>query len=163
MPAGSTYSTISTTTLGSNQVNFTFSSIPGTYTDLVVIYQAKSYTSGFDAYLRFNSDTGSNYSATYLSGTGSAAQTGRQTSQTSMLLDNYGSIPTTEFNMTRLSVMNYANTTTNKTVLIRSDRASSGTDVITGLWRSTTAITSMTILGDFATGSTFTIYGIAAA
>jgi hypothetical protein len=161
MPA--TYEPIATTTLGSNQVNFTFSSIPGTYTDFVVIYQAKSYSTAFDAFLRFNSDTGSNYSVTYLSGTGSATNTGRLTNYTSMLLDNYGSVSTAEFNITKLNVMNYANTTTNKTVLIRSDRASSGTDAIMGTWRSTAAITSMTILGDFATGSTFTLYGIKAA
>jgi hypothetical protein len=164
MAAGSTYTPIATTTLGSNQTDFTFSSISGIYTDLVVIYQAKATTSGFDAFMQFNGDTASNYSCTYLSGSGTAASSGRQTSQTSILLDNYGSVTTTEFNMTRINIMNYANTTTYKSALVRSDRAASGTDAIVGLWRSTAAITSIKLLGSqFATGSTFTLYGIAAA
>lgn len=164
MPAGSTYEPISTSTLGSDQTDFTFTSIPSTYTDLVIIYQAKAFGTGFDAYAQFNSDTGSNYSATYLSGTGSTAVSGRQTGVAfGILLDNYGSIPTTEFNMTRVNVMNYANTTTFKTVLVRSDRASSGTDAIVGLWRSTAAISSIKLKGAFATGCVFTLYGISAA
>jgi hypothetical protein len=164
MAAGSTYTPISSTTLSSSQTNFTFSSIPGTYTDLIIIYSAKSSTSGFDAYMRFNADAGANYSATYASGTGTTTSSGKQSNNTGILLDNYGAVFTTEFNMTRINIMNYANATTYKTALIRSDYASSGTDMNVGLWRNTAAITSITIVGSsFATGSTFTLYGIAAA
>tara|TARA_R110000868_G_scaffold400297_1_gene674583 strand:- start:182 stop:676 length:495 start_codon:yes stop_codon:yes gene_type:complete len=164
MAAGNTYEPISSTTLGSSQTNLTFSSIPGTYTDLIIIYQAKSSTTGFDAYMRFNADAGANYSATYASGNGSAGESGRQANNTGILLDNYGAVFTTAFNMTRINVMNYANTTTYKTALMRSDYAASGTDMIVGMWRNTAAITSITIVGSsFATGSTFTLYGITAA
>ena len=62
--------------------------------------------------------------------------------------------------------MNYSNTTTNKTVLSRANNAATGTDAIVNLWRSTAAITSIYVYvpsGNFATGSTFTLYGILAA
>jgi hypothetical protein len=164
MAAGSTYTPIATTTLGSNQTDFTFSSIPSTYTDLIVVYQAKASSSGFDVRIQFNGDTASNYSATVVSGSGTAASSYRESNNIGILVDNYGSVSTTEFNLTRINVMNYANSTTYKNVLVRSDRAASGTDAIVGLWRATAAITSIKMLGSqFATGSTFTLYGIAAA
>jgi hypothetical protein len=66
--------------------------------------------------------------------------------------------------------MNYSNSTTYKTVLGRSNRASSDTAADVGLWRSTSAITRIDLAmggsfptNNFASGSTFTLYGIAAA
>jgi hypothetical protein len=62
--------------------------------------------------------------------------------------------------------MNYANTTTYKTVLSRANNSAAGTEAIVGLWRSSAAITSMTVLsetGNIAIGSTFSLYGILAA
>jgi hypothetical protein len=63
--------------------------------------------------------------------------------------------------------MNYANTTTYKTVLTRANAAASGVDASVGLWGSTAAITSITfdlpLVRTISTGSTFTLYGIKAA
>jgi hypothetical protein len=62
--------------------------------------------------------------------------------------------------------MNYRNSTTYKTVLSRYDDATKSTGAEVGLWRNTAAITSVLMkpgTGSFAAGSTFTIYGIAAA
>ena len=65
--------------------------------------------------------------------------------------------------------MNYSNTTTNKTVLARGNRASSGVVAQVGMWGNTSAITSITIdnvdsaSANFVAGSTFTLYGIKAA
>jgi hypothetical protein len=62
--------------------------------------------------------------------------------------------------------MNYSNTTTNKTALIRGNNAALFTDATVGVWRSTAAITSITLASDgaaFDSGSTFNLYGIAAA
>jgi len=62
--------------------------------------------------------------------------------------------------------MNYANSTTNKTVLSRGNNTGNHTIAYVGLWRSTAAITSM-LLGTtgstWMAGSTFTLYGIKAA
>jgi hypothetical protein len=129
MAAGSTYTPIATTTLGSAASSVTFSSIAGTYTDLRIVY---STVSSADAgnYLRFNSDSGSNYSNTTLFGNGSSAGSNRNTSSTGM----YGAF--------------------NSTV------------AVVGLWRNTAAITQVVVFCDganFASGSTFTLYGILAA
>jgi hypothetical protein len=64
--------------------------------------------------------------------------------------------------------MNYANTTTYKTVLARSNVTDFRVAAIVGLWRSTSAINTIQLRSDnssynFTTGSTFTLYGISAA
>ncbi len=60
---------------------------------------------------------------------------------------------------------NYSNTTTYKTVLSRCSNPTGGTLAVAGLWRSTAAITSITLTptaGNWLSGSTFTLYGIKA-
>lgn len=168
MPAGSTYSTIATYTVPSAQASYTFSSIPSTYTDLVLVCSASASTQ-YDLRLRFNGDTGSNYSYTVLYGTGSAAGSARDSNLNFAGIDYYG-VPTTTLGNSNQIVQfqNYSNTTTNKTWLSRANLASGGTDAIVGLWRSTAAINSIYIayIGTaytIGTGSTFTLYGIAAA
>ena len=63
--------------------------------------------------------------------------------------------------------MNYSNATTYKTTLSRQADASTLAGCNANLWRSTSAITSITLLEElglsFSSGSTFTLYGIAAA
>ena len=66
-----------------------------------------------------------------------------------------------------INIQNYSNTTTYKTILGRANNAVTGVTETVGLWRSTSAITSMTLLQSygsdlFKTGSTFTLYGIKA-
>lgn len=171
-----TYEPISTTTLGSAQTSVTFSSISGTYTDLVLVCFAQSTsTSPTDTRyrLRFNSDTGTNYSTTYLYGNGSGAGSARDTTRAQ--IDNATQLSyASEFTPILFNIMNYANTTTYKTVLQRAGQQNnvsgySGALVGTAvsLWRSTSAITSVEISafvnGQFNTNSTFTLFGIKAA
>ena len=73
MPASNTYESISSVTLTSNSTTVTFGSIPQTYTDLVLVIVAKITSGGLDMFIRFNSDTGSNYSYTQLYGNGTSA------------------------------------------------------------------------------------------
>ena len=161
-----TYDCIATTTLSTSASSVTFSSISGSYTDLVLISTATVSSGAADLYLRFNGDTAGNYSATILTGDGSTASSTRFTNDAAgLILDYYGSVGTTG-HICIAHIMNYSNATTYKTVLSRANRASSGTDAVVGLWRSTAAITSVTIRtsgGNLATGSTFTLYGIKAA
>ena len=170
MAAGSTYTPIATTTLGSTASSYTFSSIPSTYTDLVLVSNVATTVNGKDLAVQFNGDTGTNYSRTVLTGDSTTATSVRATTQAYMFLDYNGAISTTLGNNNCITqIMNYSNSTTYKTVLSRSNNAGTGfgVDANVGLWRSTAAITSMTIIattsGVFATGSTFTLYGIAAA
>jgi len=164
----STYEPIATTTLSSTTTYVDFTSFSG-YTDLILVVNAlQSGTE--DIKLRFNSDTGSNYSRTVLYGTGSAAGSLRESNQTNLGFSTYGSPGSTDANRATiiLNIFNYANNTTYKTVLSRASRASQGTETEVGLWRSTAAITDIRVSPGFAAvtfsvGSTFTLYGIKAA
>ena len=161
MAAGATYTPIATTTLGSSQASVTFSSFSG-YTDLVCVVSGTMSSTG-NFYLQFNSDTGSNYSVTELYGDGTSAVSSRYSSQTYAFC---GLLGTAQGNAV-IQIQNYANTSTNKTFLARGNYPSGYTIARVGLWRSTSAITSITFAQasgfTFQTGSTFTLYGIASA
>ena len=159
----STYEKIATTTLSSATATVDFTSISGSYTDLVYVMQVTTSSGGNYTRIRFNNDTGSNYSVTRLSGDGSTASSTRLSNQTYIEIDNVSFVNTTIANRI-LQIQNYSNTTTYKTVLGRNNNSSNGAGAIVGLWRSTSAITSISVFleasGTFNAGSTFTLYGI---
>jgi hypothetical protein len=168
MAAGSTYTPIQTTTLGSaqNQVNLT--SIPSIYTDLVLVMSNAGFNAGSSAYIRCGNgsiDTGTNYSDTYLYWNGSAASSGRDTSTSSGT--NFVDIGTNNYGMGIIHFMNYSNTTTYKTWLARGQSDNQNSYQTVGLWRSTSAINQIQLnVGSsrtFNVGSTFTLYGISCA
>jgi len=162
MPAGSTYTPIATTTLGSAASSVSFTSISGSYTDIQIVF-AGAITSGFDAIgLQFNGDTGSNYSRVFIAGNGTAASSSLSSSQTTMQIGIMG----TEQSNSIFNVMNYSNTTTYKTALARGNASANATRAGVGLWRSTSAINRIDLVAGsstFISGSTFTLYGIASA
>jgi hypothetical protein len=181
MAAGATYEPIATTTLTSDQSTVTFSTISGSYTDLVLVCAAKS-ASGASSddvriYLRFNSDSGNNYSTTYLNGDGTTAASFRDSNRAQV--DNIANISTngsSELALFTYSINNYSSASVFKSVIQRGGNNFNAstilrqTGVAVSLWRNTNAITSILILGGsgnssvgFASGSTFTLYGIAAA
>lgn len=164
MAAGSTYTPIATQTLSSSASTVTFSSISGSYTDLILVTDnIQSGGTQANLFVQFNSDSGSNYSRTWLSGDGSSAFSGRESSQTKMGLTAYCYPQTTTRWAGLIHIENYSNETTYKTVLIRGNNSAVGVDSIVGLWRSTSAITSLVLSrsnDQFATGSTFTLYGV---
>lgn len=167
MAAGSTYTPIATTTLGSNQASVTFSSFSG-YTDLVLIVSANQTPALNTQYIRFNGDTGTNYSYTVFSANGSTVVAARGVTQDAWYSGYYGVPPTTNYGTEIYNFQNYANTTTYKMGLSRTGRASGGTDQMVGLWSNTAAITSITygisgVSAFLTSGSTFTLYGISAA
>ena len=167
MAAGSTYTPIATTTLGSAAASYTFSSISGSYTDLYLVINGTTTLTAYDVWIRLNGDSGSNYSSTNIYGTGSAAQSQRESNVTFLRIDRQGTWRSGNRMMIRANVMNYSNSTTYKTVISRSDAPADAAEVIVGLWRNTNAITSIEVGNDatanFAIGTTFTLYGIAAA
>lgn len=163
MPA--TYEPIATTTLGSSASSVTFSSISSTYTDLILVFTGTATTGNNYAGLQFNSDTGNNYSFTALRGDGTSAASTRASNQP-QADTAYGSPVTTTQNTIIMQIQNYSNSTTYKTVLSRANNSASETGAAVGLWRNTAAITSIVFklnANNFATGSTFTLYGIKAA
>lgn len=158
----STYTPIATTTLGSNTSSVTFSSISGSYTDLVLVVAGTLTTGTDNIALQFNSDTGTNYSVTYILGDGSVASSNRSSN-----IANAGRcVMGTSSSSTIYSINNYSNSTTYKTVLGRGGMASYGVDARVSLWRNTAAITSILVFPtsyQFATGCVLTLYGIKAA
>jgi hypothetical protein len=161
-----TYEVIETETLGTAAPSVTFSTISGAYTDLVLVINGGiATTTNYATSIRFNSDTGSNYSLTRLYGNGASASSDRGSSQTYIytLAPGRDTLNGTQI----IQVMNYSNTTTYKTCLTRSNNADYNTGAIVGLWRSTAAITSISVSPEFTanwkSGSTFTLYGIASA
>ena len=163
-----TYDPISTTTLGSTTATVTFSSIPSTYTDLVLVCANLNSVGGNDdMFCQFNSDSGTNYSDTDVYGNGSSALSVRHTNSVGVKLTY---VTTTLNGLIRANIMNYSNSTTYKTTILRDDAAVNVTAARVSLWRSTSAITSMTLTRStgggstgFASGSMFTLYGITAA
>jgi hypothetical protein len=159
-----TYEPIATQTLASAAASVTFSSIPSTYTDLVLIMNAKG-TGAANPALRFNGDTATNYSSTVLHGSGSTGSSFYYTTATSIKTHNFGNAMNGVWTSYIANIQNYSNTTTNKSCIMRYN-ATSEVDAGTGSWRSTSAITSVTIVSDdtsYDVGSTFTLYGIKAA
>lgn len=165
-----TYEPIATYTLSSSAQSYTFSSIPGTYTDLILIVSAFN-TSGNASYrIYYNGDTANNYSAAYMEGDGNggAPYSSRWSSRADIPFARGASSTVPDVITTSLN--NYSNTSTFKTSLSRYSLGSTlgkRTSATVGLWRSTAAITSITVTTGDATsmgsGSMFTLYGIAAA
>jgi hypothetical protein len=156
-----TYTELLKTTVGTatSSVTLDLTGISG-YTDLVLVINNTHSTNAVDGWFRLNGDTGSNYSRTNLSGDGSSASSGRN----SNVAFGYGILVFTTPSTNILQFMNYANTTTYKTVLMRSNNAGNYVQATVDLWRNTNAITSIEIgcaSGNFAVGSTFSLYGIA--
>lgn len=165
-----TYVAIDTRTLTSATNTVTFTSIPQTYTDLVLVVTPASSVANLQASIRFNNDTAGNYSATEMAGNGSSATSFRYTSQPQMSLSPSVALHTTlGQGQYIISIMNYTNTTTFKTVLCRTGALGStfpGTAATVGLWRKTpeaiNRIDVLDVAGNFVIGSTFTLYGIRA-
>jgi hypothetical protein len=158
-----TYTAIATQTLGSAAASYTFTSIPSTYTDLILVVNGTITSGALNVNIQLNSDTGSNYSDTGLTGNGSAASSGRDTNDVNFWFGVMGTSQTAQI----YNFMNYANTTTYKTVLARSSNAAAYVQAHVGLWRSTAAINSIKLFpyttNTFTAGSTFSLYGILAA
>lgn len=165
MAAGNTYVALATNTLGSAAASVTFSSISGAYTDLVLVCNSKLTTSNTQIRLQFNGDTASNYSTIILYGDGGSAGSVSTANATSA---NIGGLAD-EFGTTTIHLNNYSNSTTYKSAISRYSFVGpsySEVGMKVCLWRSTSAITSIVVFpttSTFTAGSTFSLYGIAAA
>lgn len=164
MAAGSTYTPIATTTLGSATPTISFTSISSAYTDLVLIYNGKTVTDNVGYNMRVNGDSGSNYSYTLLRGNGSVAASSRGTNQTAAVIGFYSTNDQNETLITHL--MNYSNTSIYKTFLTRASIPKYSVEETINMWRSTSAINRIDVTaysGNLAVGTTLTLYGISCA
>ena len=167
MAAGNTYEAISTTTISSSTATITLSSIPATYTDLILITTAK-ISGTADMWIRVNGDSGSNYQYAVLTGDGSSFGAPKGASQSNGLLTDWNGTPTTDNSHLVICQFNsYASTNNRKNMISRANRVVGGVDFIVSTWNNTSAITSLTLR--FSGAQTFdadtvvSLYGIKAA
>ena len=164
-----TYEIITTSVLTSTTATVTFSSIPATYTDLVLIMNPIANTAANSyPYLRFNSDSGTNYSRTFLRGNGTTTSGDFGQNENVGYLIGGNVIQTSNIFNAIVHFNNYSNTTTHKNWLASTNSATgtnNGVELTGGTWRSTSAINNIVLYcgsNSFVSGSTFSLYGIKA-
>ena len=165
-----TYQLIEAKNLGASTSSITFSAIPGTYTDLKVLFSIRGTDSTPAAYMQFNGST-SGYNFKFAEGSGSG--TNSNTSAygiftTSIYLNQIDGTGFTSdvFSNGEAYIPNYAGSTY-KSASVNNVIENNGTtayaSICAGLWSNTAAITSITITPtslNFAQYSSFYLYGI---
>jgi hypothetical protein len=164
---------IASQTLASNS-DVSFANIPTSYQDLMIVINGKTaitYAPYAGVYAGINNTYGSGgYSSLELLGNGSAASSSYAASTS--YFQNLGQLPSAQsgvssnlFGSFTMHILNYANTSSYKTILYRCAydmNGSGGTILGVGTYRSNAAVVQMylTAAGSFVTGSTITLYGI---
>lgn len=167
-----TYTLIASNTLGSSAASVTFSSIPSTYTDLVLLGSTRTTQNDTEGTIKltFNNDTGSNYSKTKLEGNGAGPSSTRESNVTSFMTRWYqpGSLSTSNtFGTWQIYIPNYTSTG-NKPFSLDNTAEGNITDpvdrsVTAGLYRGSSAISTIVVSStslNLASGSSFFLYGI---
>ena len=156
-----TYTALATVTLGSSASSVTFSSIPATYRDLILVTDIIPTSTLNRIRLRFNGDTGSNFSWVNAGGNGSATFSSSETTDhilIGFLGGGFRSMITTQ-------VMDYSATDKHTAVLSRDSTAGEGVQMRAGRWANTAAVTSVNLTTEassFASGTTLSLYGVIA-
>jgi hypothetical protein len=157
-----TYTPLANITLGSTATSVTFSSINQTYRDLILVTNVThSANAEIDLTIRFNGDSGANYSRVAMTGDGSTAASFAQTGNNGVNV--LGASTTISAAITQ--VMDYSATDKHKTVLFRGNLTSGRVSAFAARWANTAAITSLSVSvlsGNYAIGSSFALYGIVA-
>ncbi len=157
----------SVTVSASTAATMEFTSIPGTFDDLVVKVSVRSSNNGDDALLiRFNGQT-TNFSMRRLEGNGSTATSDSNTSSVRAGITN-ATYTASTFASWEAYIPNYASSN-NKSVSLDAVAENNATatyqSLVAGLWSNTAAITSIQLV-PLASGaslvqhSTATLYGI---
>lgn len=168
------YESIATYSLSSANSTITFSSIPSTYKHLQLRYMARSARTsdaGATMILRFNSDTGNNYAYHIFYADGATVT--NYTNNTTNVMYSYSvasssSSNTDIYGVGVIDILDYGATSKYKTLkhLGGYDRNGSGElNFASGLWQSTSAISSITLTlaeatANYETDSHFALYGI---
>ncbi len=158
-----TYTALATVTLGSSAASVTFSSIPATYRDLILVFNG-TLTSNSGITVRNNGDSGSNYPMVIMrndgtSGSFSGTDTGNGYYATWNAATSGSRIAFI------LQLMDYSATDKHKTALWRNQYdafgATSRVEAFAGRWTNTAAVTSVACVAAMASGTTVSLYGIA--
>lgn len=165
-----TYTLISSNILSTNTSSITFSSIPSTYTDLVVLLTLRSGSAGTTCNITFNGDTATNYNQTNMSTTASNTINSTNSSANtkfdiSQFVVGSGATANT-FSSGKMYISNYLSNN-QKNVFFTAHNEGNATGVVSrqasGTYNTSSAITDITFdsLGtNYVTGSSFYLYGI---
>lgn len=161
-----TYEPIASTTLGADAASIEFTSIPGTYDDLVLVMSGYTAAASLeDMRMQVNSDTANNYSFTQVYNSNNTTGSNRASS-VNYFRCGAATVLSTDPAFSVLSFMSYSNTNVFKTVL-SANGCSANVVRAVALWRSTSAITSVKMFSQNAAnlkaGFTAALYGIKAA
>jgi hypothetical protein len=169
------FASIATATGNGSSTTITFSSIPSTYKHLQIRGIGKTTTNSntFERLrMTFNSDSAANYSLHEfytVNGTVYTTATANASAMYGFNIAFGGGGITNMFGAGIMDILNYADTNMYKTlrslggVEVNSTTYDEGTNFASGSWRSTSAITSITLTstnGNWATGTHFALYGI---
>ena len=163
-----TYTLISSNVLASSAASVTFSSIPATYTDLVLRWSARCSTTTENVDIQLNAASTS-YSITQVDGYGSSG-TASSRSTTDPGIRVYGMTQSGDtantFGSAEFYLPNYAGSTNkpNSTFAVTETNATQALiQAVAGLRSNTDAVTSLKLQtgsGNFVSGSSFYLYGI---
>lgn len=156
------YIPLATVTLGGSDTEVVFASIPPIFKDLILVADfVAATTTNAELLIRFNSDSGNNYSQVKMTGNGSSTSSSSASSVNGARI-GYG--PTTSARSNSIAqIMDYAATDKHKTLLTRTNE-SDEVWATACRWANTSAITSVSFLYEgvsLGTGSTFSLYGVA--
>lgn len=167
-----TYKLIASTTLSTNG-NISFTSIPSTYTDLVIRMTAQGSASGLnnDTFkLTFNASSAANYKYSSLFGNTTTVSATNSTGQTALVFKQIGAAGSGRYGIAEVYLSNYAASTAYKSMVVDAVAMDASNTVNlnilainAGYWNSTSAINQIEIApstGNFVSGSTFSLYGI---
>jgi hypothetical protein len=161
-----TYTPLATVTLGSAASSVTFSSIPATYRDLILVVNGQLASAG-QIYLRLNGDTGNNYSWVSAQGQVSNATVSAAYTENKMIAWLANNLDSgTRFVFTT-SLMDYSATDKHTTALMRINGTSSSTGLTSmaaGRWANTAAVTTVLVTSNvnISSGATLDLYGVIA-
>jgi hypothetical protein len=160
------FDSIATATGTGSSTTITFSSIPSTYQHLQIRFFGRTTTGVSALSMTFNGSAGTNYARHYLAGDGATAFVSGA-ADTAQIWTGYAINSTNMGGVGIIDIHDYASTTKNKTVraFTGNDTNTPGNDDVrlsSGVWKSTSAITSITFTStdNFATNATFALYGI---
>ena len=164
--SAATYEPIQSFTLAnSSTATFNFTSIPSTYTDLILVMTGAATVGGNAIFININADTSANnYGLTEMAGNGTTATSQRRTQNTGWVF--WQGMSTSFDNVVKIEINNYAKTVGFKTAMLRSNSAQGYTEQLVGSWANTSAINRIEIFttsGAFSSGTMATLYGIKAA
>lgn len=160
-----TYNVIASQTVSSPAATIDFTSIPSTYTDLVLRMALRTSldTNDDDVNIRFNSDTGANYGWSRWASFSGSSTASNNNSATQLRIGNVsGGASRPALVPVQFDIFSYANTSVFKSTLSQSGNAYRIGELFAGQWRSTTAISSISVFlgGNVQTGSKLTLFGI---